>query len=156
MRRIRFFAGAVLASSLALLGCSKGNVNAPARVSGKLTYKNQPIRAGAMKLYTPDGVSYAAQIDPDGTYAATDVPTGELIVTVETEFLNPGKKGPKGGEAARRMKAAQSQMQQPAGLVEKPSEHYIKIPSKYANPKTSPLTVTLTSGRQVHDFDLTD
>ena len=46
--------------------------------------------------------------------------------------------------------------QQPEGEVEKPQVHYVKIPEKYNNHKTSPLTVTLSAGRQVHNIDLTD
>jgi hypothetical protein len=156
MFSLRLLTGTSLIAALALLGCNKGNVNAPARVSGKLTYKNQPIKAGMMFLHTPDGSKYPAQISSDGTYSATDIPAGELIVTVSTDHLSPSQKAPQGAEAARRMKAQSSQMQQPAGPVEKPSDHYTKIPDKYSNPKTSPITLDLKPGRQVQDIDLTD
>jgi hypothetical protein len=33
---------------------------------------------------------------------------------------------------------------------------YLKIPAKYANTRTSPLTMTIVAGRQVKEFDLTD
>jgi hypothetical protein len=39
---------------------------------------------------------------------------------------------------------------------EETPRQYIKIPSKYNNPKTSPLTVTAKGGRQVENIDLKD
>jgi hypothetical protein len=33
---------------------------------------------------------------------------------------------------------------------------YVKIPSKYALPKTSPLRTTLKKGKNTYDIDLTD
>ena len=41
-----------------------------------------------------------------------------------------------------------------AAAAEKPSGNYIQIPKKYANSKTSPLTITVKSGRNVLDIDL--
>lgn len=147
-----------LAALVAGLGCGQtSNPIAPARISGKISYKGQPIKAGVMNFYTPEGVAYSAQISKDGTYSATDIPAGELVVTVETESLSPARKG--GAEAALRQKMSASMVQQrPGGTgggTAEP-EPYIKIPNKYANPKTSPLTVTTKPGRQVHDIDLTD
>ncbi|MBP3954823.1 hypothetical protein J8F10_05945 [Gemmata sp. G18] len=124
-------------------------------MSGSLTYKGQPIKAGTMAFHTPEGTTYAAQISTDGTYSAADLPEGELVVTVNTEHLNPARKPPAatGRDTEKRMKMMQSR-QQPQGSAVVPDEPYIKIPEKYSNPKTSPLTITLQSGRQVHNFDL--
>jgi hypothetical protein len=160
MANVRLLCGALLVSSLALLGCSKGNPNAPARISGSLTYNGQPIKSGVMQLYTPDGVAYAAQISSDGTYSATDIPTGELIITVETESTKPAKTY-KGTEAAGRMQQMKQVGRRPGGgdgggTAEPPPVHYIKIPAMYSNPKTSPLTVDVKAGRQVHNIELTD
>jgi hypothetical protein len=134
-----------------VLGCTK-NAAAPCRVSGSLSYKGTPIKAGSMSFVTPDGTSYSAQISTDGTYTATDLPAGEMVVIVNTEGVNPANTAPKGKDAQRRMNA----QQQPAANVEKPQVHYVKVPEKYRNAKTSPLTVTLKPGRQVHNIDLED
>jgi hypothetical protein len=136
-----------------LAGCS-ANKAAPARISGSISYKGQPIKAGAMAFHTSGGTAYPAQISPDGTYTATDIPEGELIVTIETESINPDKKKAAGKDAEKRSKM----MQSAPGSADAPTpmENYLKIPVKYANAKTSPLAVTLTKGRQVHNFDLTD
>lgn len=155
MIKARRLSLALLLIGAGVLGCSKSNPHAPARVSGSLTYKGTKITAGSMAFVTPDGVSYAAQIAPDGTYSATDVPTGELIVVVETESVRTSLQH-KGKDAERRMNAQQPP---PAGKGSGGAElkgEYVKIPAKYNNPKTSPLTVTLTSGRQVKNLDLED
>jgi len=145
----------------ASLGCSSGgNPNAPARVSGKITYNNQPIKAGSIQFHTADGVAYPATISPDGTYSATDIPTGEMVVTVDTESLNPAKNAPKkSSQTDMRMKQMQEMEQRrPPGADAggDPTANYIKLPSKYASAKTSPLKVTLSAGKQSKDITLTD
>ena len=61
------------------------------------------------------------------------------------------------------MKAAAASSNRPDGPaggnsapVQNPSDFYIKIPAKYSNSKTSPMTVTIKDGRQVLNIDLTD
>jgi hypothetical protein len=124
-------------------------------LSGSLSYKGQPIKAGSMAFHTADGTAYSAQISSDGTYTATDIPEGELVVTVDTAALDPAKKADGGKDADRRAKAQQPP---PDGVAPPPSpgEFYVKIPAKYANPKTSPLTVNVSKGRQVRNIELTD
>jgi hypothetical protein len=136
------------------LGCPT-NSQAPARVSGSVSYKGQAIKAGVMAFHTPDGTAYPAQISPDGTYTATDLPVGELVITVETESVNKAGGAAQGAEAKRRQG---TQQPPPAGVggAPPPAEVYVKIPAKYSNPKTSPLSVTLAAGRKVHNVELTD
>lgn len=152
MTRAHSLCGLFLLLTIGLLGCS-GNSHAPARVSGSVSYKGQPIKAGKMQFHTPDGVAYDAQISSDGTYTATDVPVGELVITVETESLKP--KAGKGKDAEKRAGMVQKP---PPGVASAPApaDYYIKIPEKYSNAKTSPLTLNVSRGRQVHNVDLTD
>ncbi|HEV3236490.1 MAG TPA: hypothetical protein VGZ25_05850, partial [Gemmataceae bacterium] len=78
---------------IASVGCSKGNPNAPAEVSGKVTFKNTPVTAGTVTFYAPDNKGvYPITIKPDGTYSQVDLPIGEMTITVETESINPDKK----------------------------------------------------------------
>jgi hypothetical protein len=154
----KFRLGLLVALVLGLVaGCAK-NPQAPAKVSGSVTYKGNPVTAGNVTFHSQDKGSYNTSLSPDGTYKITDVPKGELVVTVETESANPDKKTPDYGRGkgskmyAERMakeKAMGSPMGQPAGK-------YLKIPAKYATPKDSPLKVTLEAGKQVKDFELTD
>jgi hypothetical protein len=162
MTRFRLLSGALLVFGVVVLGCSPSGPRANARVSGSITYKGQPVKGGVMKFVTPEGTAYNALISPDGTYAANDIPPGELIITVDTEAINPGKSGPvmKGSEAAARAKESRSMQKRPGGPggggAEPPPNIYVKIPAKYANSKTSPLTLEVKPGRQVHNIELTD
>lgn len=115
-----------------------------------------------MAFHTADGAAYSATINDDGTYTATDIPQGELVVTVDTESLNPARKpaGSAGGDAPKYQKNQSVTVQQRPGGGGAPQEEaqrqYIKIPSKYNNPKTSPLTVNAKGGRQVENIELKD
>lgn len=137
-------------------GCQKAS-NAPARLSGKVTHKGDPVMGGQMMFYTKDAGSYPATIGADGTYSVTDLPAGELTVTIETESLNPkGKIDPKdyGGGKAGGKKMTMGPV--PEGFATGNRGQYVKIPPKYADKNKSGLTITLVAGAQTHDFDLPD
>ena len=140
--------------ALLVIGCSK-NAGAPAKVSGSVTYNGKPVTAGTVSFHLPEGASLGAELTADGTYAISDVPEGELVVTVDTEAHNPTKKAASGRDADKRMKM--SQQPPPPGMdAGPPPGAYVKIPATYSNPKSSPLKVTLTSGRNVYNIVLTD
>jgi hypothetical protein len=155
MREFRLLSVGFLLLTCAALGCSTNKL-APARVSGSISYKGAPIKAGTMQFHTSEGAAYNAQITSDGTYTATDLPEGEMVVTVDLEGINPEKKGSTGKDAEKRMKMMTQPPPPGVAAAPMPTQFYMKLPAKYANPKTSPLSVTLTKGRQVHNFDLTD
>ncbi len=149
-------------------GCSSGNPMAPAKVSGRISYAGTPIKAGSLRFHMTGGSPYDAQISPDGTYSAVDLPIGEAVITVETESVNPNRDRMAGvrktADVDRRMKSMTTNQQRAPGgdtaggapAASDATANYLKIPSKYNNPKTSPLTITLEKGRQVHNIDLTD
>ncbi|HVL14523.1 MAG TPA: hypothetical protein VM529_18260 [Gemmata sp.] len=145
---------AAVGATIWLAGCSNKNPHAPGSLSGSISYNGKPIKAGSLAFHTKEGIPYSAAIADDGTYSATDLPEGELVVTVDTEGLSEGKKAAS-KDYEKRMKMASQPPPDGAGKVDM-SQFYVKIPRKYANPKTSPLTVTVTSGRQVKNIELTD
>jgi hypothetical protein len=170
----RLLFGLLLIAGLATTGCNKGNPHAPARVSGKVTYAGSPVTAGTIVFHTADGAQYPANIAPDGTYG-TELPVvGDVVVTVETESVNPDKKvptyddktapgsgsgamakmygkGPTGPKGTGKNKAGFST---PEGVTTE--NLYKKIPAKYADKTRSGLSYTLVKGDQKKDFDLTD
>jgi hypothetical protein len=164
----RLLAIASIAFLVPIGGCSSGNPMAPAKVSGRISYGGKPLKAGNLKFHTTTGVPYDGQISPDGTYTAIDLPEGEAIITVETESINPNRNPMAGvrktADNERRMKAMSTTRQQAPGgadaggaaSVSDASANYVKIPEKYNNPKTSPLSITLSKGRQVFNIELTD
>jgi hypothetical protein len=138
-------------------GCFQKNPNAPGRVSGKVKYGGKAVPAGNIAFHHPDKGTYRSTLDSDGTYAITDVPTGEMVVTVETESVNPSKKKPTyGGDKGSKMYQERMAAEKGTAAARVAPQTYLKIPAKYANTKTSPLTMTIVAGRQVKEFDLTD
>src|SRR5262249_49180718 len=134
------------------LGCNK-NTQAPAKVSGRVTYKGKALPSGSIAFNSTDKdkPAYASPIGKDGTYQITDLPTGEMVVTVETESANPKKDVPSyGGGKGDKMYAERIAAEQKTGgamMAKGVPPEYMKIPPKYNNPKTSPLTVTIKAGR---------
>jgi hypothetical protein len=145
-----------------VLGCSSGNTNAPARVSGTVKYNGQLVKAGRLTFHTPEGANYGAQLNTDGTYTATDLPVGDMVVTFETEHLNKDRKpeaasGKEAKQMDRRMKQMSSGGRQaPSDAGVEASTLYVPVPKKYADKTTSPLKVTLTRGSNSFDVVLTD
>jgi len=165
MLKFRLGLCAALSLSLGLLaGCGGArNPNAPAKISGLVKYQGKPVPGGNIVFHTKDNQGmYRCSLGADGTYQIADVPTGNLVVTVETESLNPSKKkGPAypGGGAAKGSKLDAEYM---AGMkkggapVNATPAVYQRIPEKYAKAETSPLTVSVEAGSQTHDITLTD
>jgi hypothetical protein len=146
-----------------VLGCNK-NSTTPSSVSGKITYKGEIVPAGSITFHTPEGGIFSYSLK-EGTYSGTDLPAVEMIVTIETESANP--KGPpkqsygaaqgRAGADPSDMRAKMEEMGKiPASAAPANAGGYVKIPVKYASKDKSPLKVTLTKGKNVNDFDLTD
>jgi len=165
-----------------VLGCGSSKTN-PAQVSGKVLYNGQPVLGGMVVFHSSAGV-YTASINSDGTYTTSDLPEGEMVVTVDTEGLNPDRKKvlydpstAKAGAADKSRYGGSSGngVKQPAPAV-KPvasggkqtstspvpeganadSGTYVKIPKDYADKAKSPLKVVLKSGRQEQNLELKD
>jgi hypothetical protein len=141
-------------------GCKTSRT--PAKVSGKVTYKGEPVPAGSITFHPKEGGgTYPYTLNPDGTYSGSDLPTGEMVVTVETESANPkahsleygGGKG-KGAGPNEYMKKMKERGMVPEGPANKGT--YVPIPKKYADPKTSDLRADLKKGNNPNDFDLKD
>jgi len=144
-----------------VFGCEKGNPNAPATVSGKVTYKGNPVTAGVV-TFNPkkEGPVSSAPLKEDGTYNMTEAPAGEFTVTVETESANPDRKteaygAPPGAGAGAGAGGGSSPPPPGVNTATAPGK-YVKIPKKYSDPESSPLKATLGAGKQVKDFPLVE
>jgi hypothetical protein len=168
----------------AVLGCGEGSQN-PARITGKVTYKGQPLKAANLTFYHDEKGMYSATLDREGKYELKDAPVGQMTVVLDTELYNPDRKQQVYGEAGggtggRRpgsgggtsggnkshvkesQKAAgerQSQAQASGGgqmSVEEKKELYVKLPSKYTEKSTTDLKFEAKSGNNTYDIDLKD
>jgi len=168
--RSRIIGGGLLIAAFVTLGC-ESHSPFPAKLSGKVTYKGEPLGGGTMAFYTADGQVISTDIRSDGTYVSTNLPEGTLTVTIETESVNPNKsqpeyrspgagpaamhRGPTAPPGAPKGGAPKSPIPDSAPVTASPST-YVKIPAKYSDKTKSGLTITLKKGDQKHDFDLTD
>ncbi len=129
---------ALLAASLAVAGCG----GSTGSVTGKVTYKGKTLTSGKVTFVSETNSAFAP-IQPDGTYSIPKVPTGKVVITVETPkahqtmAMDPSKMG--GG---------------PSGPVEPPKNPEVEAPVRYADPKTSPLNYEVKSGTQTYDIVL--
>jgi hypothetical protein len=136
----------VLAAMIGASGCGP----ATGTVSGTVTYKDQKLKGGNITFISTEGKSSkSAAIQPDGTYLIGGVPVGAVKICVETESLNPGvrsnfpKNEPPPGQKS------------PYGRKkEDNADLYVEIPDTYAQPETTKLTYTVTSGKQEHNIKL--
>jgi hypothetical protein len=128
--RSRQIAGyAILASSLLLLGCGgRGDVN------GKVTYQDKAVVFGSVMIVGSDKKLYYGQINEDGSYKVTGVPTGEAKVAVSSP--DPNQVAAKGG----------------APKIE--AKKWFAIPPKYGDPEKSGLKLSVNGGSNPFDIPL--
>jgi hypothetical protein len=122
LRPLGCFLLTVLASGL---GCSGGPKTTT--LNGTVTYKGAPVTMGAIYFHGPDNRVAMGNITEDGHFTATDVPLGEVRVSLQVR--DPG--------------AYNQQMQgTAANPTPKPGSGHstvTRIPPKYADPNTSGL-----------------
>lgn len=165
---VRAFAGLALALLFPVLtGCSPGT----GKVSGKVTYKGQPVPGGLVTFRPIDGRqnSVTAELDAEGRYSAV-LPAGEVLVSIDNRELEPRPiiaggvpsglplspevRAKLSGKAAP--PAAPEGGQQTGEEVRRPSGRYVPIPEKYYMAETSGLKFTVKGSDQPYDIELTD
>jgi hypothetical protein len=154
------FAIGVFAIIGLLIGCGGGQK--AGTVSGTVTYKGLPVKAGNIRFHTDRGV-VSGILDSSGGYEVASVPFGTATVTIETESLKPAPKPTraypgKAGGAGAELDAQRLAAEKAAGVNPKTasSADYVPIPTKYADSRTSDLKVTIEAGNQTKDFTLVD
>lgn len=114
-------------------GCG-GPKTKPVNVSGKVTYKGQPLNYGTIEFHGPGGKIASAAIGEDGSFRAHDAPVGENAVAVKV--VPP--------------------VQPPPGTTGMPtlSVKPILIPAPYADPTKSGVKQTIAAGDSTVTIDL--
>jgi hypothetical protein len=137
--------------ALLLTGCGpKGKKTGV--VTGKLTYKGQPVNGAALLLYTASGGDTAVMTVPvsqEGEFRISDVAPGEYKVVVQgtagAQQVNPAMLRGMSPEKQAEAKEKLSHMNTPPT---------IKFPDKYKALKTTDLRVTVTDKNESKDLDL--
>ncbi len=173
---------ATLFTGLLILAAGCGSGDKKSHLAGVITYKNAPVTGGNINLSNDAGGSYSCPIQIDGNYSITDIPPGTYAVTVETETVNPDRKtatygnGQKAGPGAatagkmEKMNNEYEKMMSKGGETgslaaggsfgpaskEELMKRYTKLPTKYADKRTSGLTAEVVQGKVKKDFALAD
>ena len=152
-----------------LSGCGPGI----GKVSGKVTYKGQPVPGGQLLFRPADPQQNAVPVtlDEEGRYSAV-LPTGEVTVSVDNRDREPRASFGGGVPAGipltpeARAKLGKGKAAAPAPPPDKPVEsadaasepsgRYVRIPEKYYMAETTDLKFTVKGGDQTQDFELTD
>jgi hypothetical protein len=115
--------GLVLAvAALALVGCGGGKGN----IKGKVYYKDKPLSSGVVAFVAKGKAFGPCTIKEDGSYSITNVPAGEVTITVTGTSSASGK----------------------------PNEKTVQIPMEYSDPAKSKKKYTVTAGDQEYDIKL--
>jgi hypothetical protein len=143
----------VFVALLGVFGCSKkGNPQITgASVFGVVRYKGASITGGAIRFWSQSkeggNISAAGVINGDGTYEVLNAPLGRCKVVVSTEAVKHDRRALMGKFAA---KEGAPPLPEPTA----PPKKYMPIDNKYTELKTTPLEITVESGRQTRDIDL--
>lgn len=116
------------------IGTSCAQKRKATTISGKITFNGQPVSVGAIYFHGEDDQVAMATINKDGSFTATDVPLGNIRVSLQVR--DPGtyaKQLKESGENPMTKDPAQATL----GVT--------NIPSKYADAKTSGLVYPITS-----------
>jgi hypothetical protein len=134
---------------LASLGCG----GEPAgKVSGKVTYKNQVVPGGEVIFSNENSSRIArATIQPDGTYSATRVPYGKVLVGVRPVPKGASALMPKGAKKPTLPEDAPV-----AGVYAQKGADFVDIPAALRDPFTSKIVVMIDSEEKTFDIDLKD
>ena len=135
-----------------LVGCGKRSRYGT--VSGKVTYKGQPVNDAALVLYPTAGGTvknaFTIPVTQEGTFRIADVPPGEYKVVVQGA-------GKGDDEAALLRDLPRDKKEKVKSMMEgQRTPVTIPFPDKYKNPNTTDLRCTITDKDQKLDLELKD
>ncbi|MHC2068511.1 hypothetical protein ACYFX5_13685 [Bremerella sp. T1] len=129
------------------VGCDSGPQLG--QVTGKVTYQGKPLKKGTIIFEVPGSRSSFGEIEGGqivnvSTFESGDgVPIGEANVAINSYDDSAPSAQP----------SSQGNASAPGGASQMVVGKNL-LPSRYANPATSNLTVTIAAGDNVIDFDL--
>jgi hypothetical protein len=131
---------------MTVMGCGGGGT---ATVSGKVTYKGEPVTAGYVTYYGADGKTDSGRIDADGHYTVYKAPVGDVKVAVLTS--DPKRRVPSGG-----LSKGKQASKHPDSEITASDQvgKFVAIPPRYKDPDKSGLAFTVKSGSQVINLEL--
>jgi hypothetical protein len=150
---VRSLAAAAVVALVA--GCGSST-----NVTGKVTYKGNPVSTGSITLVASNGTVYSGVLGTDGTFSIPDVPTGDVQVAVVGANPATGTKPPPAGRSAGGGGGGPTPGvgrggPAPGGVETAPSETPPVatgpvLPPEYGDPRTSGLTAKIKAGQPLN------
>lgn len=131
----------ILMACLILVGCG-GQPHG--QIDGTVKYKGEPVPYAIVIVFADDQQVYRADTDQSGNFKVSGVPYGKARVAVQRPMLES-----EAPPIDDHKDAPGSQSSPIKNLPKIPT-----IPGRYADPKTSNLTVDLADANQRLDIDL--
>ena len=164
---------AILGGALVECGCANKSDSSRVQLTGKVTYKGNPVTGGKITFHPMplgSGTPIDMFIGADGTLNISEVSPGEYKVLINTDSLKTkGGEASSGGQPGTKDQVMKGGVRPPKDLAGSASGGptidrsklgkqpvYVAIPAKYKNVNTTPFSITLTKGKQEKNFDLTD
>ena len=139
-----FLLGSLFLSAIFISGCGEATGPQLSLVRGTVVFKGAGLTGGTVKIFDAGNTLVGqASINSSGEFIATDLPRGELKVTVETVG---------GAPAMNKM-----QTKPPPGTPVLPSGDAgasVTIPKKYLSPETTDLRLIVTAAEQKCELKL--
>jgi hypothetical protein len=120
-----------VASLVLVAGCG-----GPGTLTGKVTFKGQPMTAGLVTVYDSSSAAQSGQIHSDGTYLVGNITPGPVKIGVKTV-------------------KARGSIMHPED-VKDPYGPYVQIPRKYADPNSSGFKTDIKTGKQEYQIEVKD
>jgi hypothetical protein len=135
----------LMAAACAIAGCNGSRNNI---LTGKVTFRGQPVSYGSVIVLCEDGTLHTGNIQPNGTYSVTDLPAGPVkLAVISPEPPDPQDQRPHplppGAPGAP-----------PADLPPIDRSRWFPLPEEYSDPRKSGKTATVSSGATVCDIEL--
>jgi hypothetical protein len=150
MAYVRWAFGLAIVPIVFLVGCS-GTGGSGTIVTGKVTYKGDPVSAEMAFFDANNKQARTAPIMPDGTYTVADLPVGEYKVTLNA-MKSIGGVGPAPDKAPA--PGDKGGLEGPIkGVGGAALGKGVAPPPKYSSPDSG-LKLTVKAGKQTQDFPL--
>lgn len=139
--RLTHWCGLVLL--LATAGCGGQRL---VSVSGKVTYHDKPVVYGTVLALCSTGITYNANIEPDGGYRFENIPQGQVqfaVISPEPiEFDASARRAGRGGGPT------------PAAVPTIDKSKWFAIPDEFGDPRRSNITTAVNEVGTVYNIQL--
>lgn len=139
-----------VAMAFAVFGCGSPT----ATVTGKVSYKGEPVKGGIVTFLAEGKGGTQGQINEDSSYLVKDVPAGPVKICVDTSSMNPARASSVPKYSPPKDAVAPQGFGSGGPDRAEMKRRYVAIPDLYADPQKTKLSTTVTGGNYTYDIKL--